>query len=151
MSDKEHALASLGHSEVLSVQHAPGVPHPEARHCPDDGSHVPSSARRQEPRDVLSEKPGGTALSSETGELVEESGARSSQAFTLSSHAEILAGPASNESINWSDVSTSHLAHISELWNTWPVLLEHAVRVVVGLNLSDAAPPSALHREVDPA
>lgn len=45
MSDNEHALASLGQSEVLSVKHAVGVPAPEVRQRPEDGTHVPSLSR----------------------------------------------------------------------------------------------------------
>ncbi|MEN9418397.1 MAG: hypothetical protein RI988_2017, partial [Pseudomonadota bacterium] len=45
VSDNEHTAASLGHSEVLSVQHSVGEAIPEVFQRPEDGTKVPSSAR----------------------------------------------------------------------------------------------------------
>ena len=45
MSDNEHSTASLGDSEVASVQHSVGPPIPEIAQRPEDVSHVPSSVR----------------------------------------------------------------------------------------------------------
>jgi hypothetical protein len=44
-SDNEHAAASLGHSEVLSVKHSVGEPIPEFDQAPENGTKVPSSVR----------------------------------------------------------------------------------------------------------
>jgi hypothetical protein len=44
MSDNEDARASLGHAEVLSVQHSPRRTIPEFRERPDKDSKVPSAA-----------------------------------------------------------------------------------------------------------
>jgi hypothetical protein len=38
MSDKEHTLASLGHSEELSIQHSPCEAIPELSQVPDEGT-----------------------------------------------------------------------------------------------------------------
>ena len=41
-SGKEDSIASLGNSEVLSVQHSPAKAIPELLQRPDDGTHCPS-------------------------------------------------------------------------------------------------------------
>jgi len=42
MSDNEHTSAALGHSEVLSVKDAVGVPIPDPSQRPEDGAHIPA-------------------------------------------------------------------------------------------------------------
>jgi len=69
MSDNDDSAASLGDSEVLSVQHAPGEAIPEFCQRPDDGTHVPSAMRRQEARDVFEDDPGGREVSQESGDV----------------------------------------------------------------------------------
>ena len=44
VSDNEHTTASLGHSEVLSVQHSVCEPVPELPQRPEDGTKIPSSS-----------------------------------------------------------------------------------------------------------
>src|SRR5690606_6699561 len=111
-SDNEHTTASLGHSEVLSVKHTVGVPIPEFRQRPEDGSHVPPSVRRQKSRDVLDDHPTGTELIKDTSELEEESGSLSSQSSTASSHREVLAGKTSANKVNWFEVVLANLPHV---------------------------------------
>ncbi len=45
MSDNEHTLASLSHSEVLSVKHSVGEAIPELAQRPEEGSKIPASVR----------------------------------------------------------------------------------------------------------
>jgi len=45
VSDNEHTTASLGHSEVLSVQDSVGELIPEFCQRPEEGTKIPSSAR----------------------------------------------------------------------------------------------------------
>jgi hypothetical protein len=42
-SDNEHTAASLGHSEVLSVENPVGEPIPELAQHPEEGAKIPSS------------------------------------------------------------------------------------------------------------
>jgi hypothetical protein len=44
ISDNEHTTASLGHSEILSVQDSVSEPIPEFDQAPEYGTKVPSSA-----------------------------------------------------------------------------------------------------------
>jgi hypothetical protein len=59
MSDNEHATAPLWNSEVLSVQDSVGEPIPEFDQPSEEGTKVPSSARRQDAGDVLPHHPSG--------------------------------------------------------------------------------------------
>jgi len=45
VADNEHTAASLGHSEILSVQDSVAHAIPEFDHAPEDGTKVPSSVR----------------------------------------------------------------------------------------------------------
>ena len=67
MSDKEDTPASLRdcsgkavHSDVLSIQHAPGDAIPEFLKPPDEGSESPSAVGRQRTGDVFPADPSGT-------------------------------------------------------------------------------------------
>jgi hypothetical protein len=64
VSDNEHTAASLGHSEVLSVQNSVGEPIPELAQHPEEGAKIPSSVTGQHSGDVLPNQPlGAVALS----------------------------------------------------------------------------------------
>ena len=60
VSNNEHTTAALGHSEVLSVQHAVGPPIPEFAQRPEEGTKVPSSSAGQDARDIFPDDPART-------------------------------------------------------------------------------------------
>jgi hypothetical protein len=62
MSDKEDAAASLGDSEVSSVQYPPADSHPEVGQVPEDGGEVPAAVDGEKARDVLAKEPLGARL-----------------------------------------------------------------------------------------
>lgn len=66
MSDNEHALASLGHAEVLSVQNSVGEPIPEFRQRPEDGTKIPSVIETEETWHVLADEPAWPCLIQES-------------------------------------------------------------------------------------
>jgi hypothetical protein len=149
-SDNEHTAASLGHSEVLSVKHTVGPPIPEFSQRPKDGSHVPSSCARQKARDVLDENPSGSALISDTHELVEESGPFASQPSTASSHTEVLAGESSANKVNSLNV-TSKGGHIVIQHSIGPVMAKHQLSRFVYLALPADIHPGPFQPEVEAA
>jgi hypothetical protein len=57
MRDNEDSTASLGNSEVLSVQHSEGPPIPELAQRPEEGSKIPSAVTRQDAGDVFPDNP----------------------------------------------------------------------------------------------
>jgi hypothetical protein len=59
IADNEHTLASLGQSEILSVQNSVSEPIPEFAQPSEEGAKVPSSRRRQDAGDVLPKNPTG--------------------------------------------------------------------------------------------
>jgi hypothetical protein len=64
-SDKEHATASLGNSEVLSVKHSPREPRPEFCQPSDEGCKVPAFVRVQYAGDVFPYQPLGPIAASQ--------------------------------------------------------------------------------------
>jgi len=149
-SDNEHTAASLGHSVVLSVEHPIGPPIPEFFQRPEDGSHVPSSVRRQKSRDVLDENPSGSNLINDTHELVEESAPLASQPSTASSHAEVLAGESSSDKVNSFNV-TSERGHIVIKNSIGPVPAKDGLSSRVDLALPAHLHPGPLEAEVKAA
>jgi hypothetical protein len=59
ISDNEHTLASLGHSEILSVKHPVCEPIPALCQPSEEGAKVPSSIGGQNAGDVLPDHPTG--------------------------------------------------------------------------------------------
>jgi hypothetical protein len=59
MSDKDDATASLGNSEVASVQYPPGALHPDVGQVCEDPGEVASCLVRdgEKARDVLADEP----------------------------------------------------------------------------------------------
>jgi hypothetical protein len=61
-SDNEHATASLGDSEELSVQNPVGEPIPEVGQVLEDLPEVLAAGDGKEARDVFAKEPAGTEL-----------------------------------------------------------------------------------------
>jgi hypothetical protein len=57
MSDNEDATASLGYSEMLSVENSVGDPIPAFDQHPEEGSKRPSVVDRQDTGDVFPHHP----------------------------------------------------------------------------------------------
>lgn len=150
-ADNEHTAASLGHAEVLSVEHPPGVPIPEFSQRPKDGSEVSPAVTRQKARDVLEENPTGSALSSEASELEEQSAPSSSQASTLSSHAEVLAGEPSSEKVNCSNVLTLHRRDVAQQPRLGEPLAQHLAGERLDLDLRRRVDAAPSRRQVEAA
>jgi hypothetical protein len=126
-SDNEHTAAALGHSEVLSVKHPVGPPIPEFCQPSKDDGHVSAAVAGEKAGDVLDDHPTGSELSKETMELEPKSAPLASQASTLSSHAEVLAGESSADHIDiWEEVggatsgdaSPAAMASVGMLWSS---------------------------------
>jgi len=116
-SDNEHATASLWDSEVLSVKHAPncdtfrtdtdatGAPSVSGNKRSVSGEssehlgEVFSSVAGESASDIFPHHPCGSEVISNSALFVEESTSRSTQSFTFSSHAEVLAGASSHDEI----------------------------------------------------
>lgn len=100
MSDKEDATASLGHSEVLSVQHSVGEAIPELSHRPEDGTKVPSTVRRQRTWDVFPEDPAGLRSLSQLDKPQRQVATRVLKSEAESGDGEGLAGCSAHEKVN---------------------------------------------------
>ena len=100
MSDNEQAAPSLRHSEVSAVHNSPGDAIPELNKGIDDGEEVASSIAGKEPRYILSDNPGGAALSNDPVHFPPERATVASQAAALSCNAVVLAWEASADEVN---------------------------------------------------
>jgi hypothetical protein len=123
MSDNEDAAASLGHSEISSVQDAPGDPVPIAspsrdpgaspsprRNCRYDAGKPAKDERKVAPaiggeqarlRNVFDDNPPWSEFHNNSMKLEPEAGSLSSQARAASGNAEVLAGEAAADKVNW--------------------------------------------------
>ncbi len=102
MSDKEDATASLGHSEVLSVQNSVGEAIPELSHRPEDGTKVPSAVRRQDTGDVFPDDPARMQSCSQLSKPQGQVATRVVQPEAESGDGEGLAWGSAHEKVNWS-------------------------------------------------
>jgi hypothetical protein len=100
MSDNEHTAAPLRHSEVLSVQYCPGHAIPAFGERPDDRLKISPVPTREEPRDILSDNPGGAKASDEPMILPPERTPVASQPAATSCNTVILTGESSGENID---------------------------------------------------
>ena len=155
MSDNEHTLASLGHTEVLSVKHTPcgtalGAAADSAvapSTCGDFGikpgdftkynRKISPFATGQQAGDVLKDQPIGSDLISEPYEVEEQSGAFASQSSTTSSHAPVLAWhPSANNIGPWA-VNGSHLPYVTQAQDIGVMVRQDAVALFVDFDLGD--------------
>jgi hypothetical protein len=102
MCDNEHARASLGDSEKLSVQHSVGEPIPEFRQTPEEGAERPSLVNRQGAGDVFPDNPPRRKCSSQSKELQRQASSSVGKTLSDSSDGEGLAWSPSDEKVNWS-------------------------------------------------
>src|SRR4051794_24334293 len=104
MSDNEDATASLGDSEVLSVQDPVGPPVPEFPQRPEEGSKVPSSVRRQDAGDVLPDDPARAEASSQSEILQGQFATVVVQSSSQPGDREGLTGRSAHENVDWTGV-----------------------------------------------
>src|SRR5690606_27840575 len=140
MSDNEHTAASLGQSEVLSVQRSVGPPIPELLQRPEEGSKVPSSVRRQDAGDVLPDQPAGPKLISNCKIDERQVATRVSHSASESGDAEGLTGGSSDEKIDICNSPVVMTLHVSEVRNIGVVVREQRRRKRVNLRERDRLP-----------
>jgi hypothetical protein len=89
--DKEHSSASLGDSEVASVQSSPRNAIPELLHFIEKPSEVSAAVGTEESRDILQHEPPRSSLLHKVKEGEGEAAALACESCSLSSDAEVLA------------------------------------------------------------
>jgi hypothetical protein len=90
--DKEHSTASLGDSEVSSVQSSPRNAIPELLHFIEKPSEVSALVGTEESRDIFQHEPPRSSLLHKVKEGKGKAGSLAGKAGALSSDAEVLAG-----------------------------------------------------------
>jgi hypothetical protein len=94
-ADNEHSTASLGDSEVASVQSSPRNAIPEFLHFIEKPSKISAVARTEETWDVFQHDPFRSALLNKVKIGEGEAGALACKSSPLSCDAEVLAGKSS--------------------------------------------------------
>jgi hypothetical protein len=128
VSDNEHTAASLGHSEILSVQNSIGEPIPEFDQSPEYGTKVPSASRRQDAGDVLPHQPSGACSVSKAKKLKGQVATVVCQSRSEPGDAERLAGGSSDKKVNWFIRPLLEFGHVAEVRHVGVVVREHRRR-----------------------
>jgi hypothetical protein len=89
--DKEHSTASLGDSEVSSVQSSPRNAIPELLHFIEKPSEVSAVVGTEESRDIFQHKPPRSSLLHKVKEGEGKAGSLACESSSLACDAEILA------------------------------------------------------------
>jgi hypothetical protein len=90
--DNEHSTASLGDSEVASVQSSPRNAIPELLHFIEKPSEVSAVVGTEESRDVFQHEPPRSSLLHKVKEGEGKAGSLACKSCALASDAEVLAG-----------------------------------------------------------
>jgi hypothetical protein len=141
ISDNEHATATLGDSEVLSVENAVSEPIPEFAQRPEEGSKRPPSVNRQNAWDVFPDNPRRPDALREREELKGEVSARVGKSGSRSCEGEGLAGCPPNQKVNLSNVVWSDLCEVAEVRDLGIVVCENRTRKRVDVRKRYGRPP----------
>ena len=148
MRDNEDSTASLGNSEVLSVQHSVGPPIPEFSQRPEEGSKIPSSVRRQDTGDVFPDQPRDSQVfcQSEVDEHEVSSGVVES--FAETGDREGLTGGSAHENVNcaWRNVPLLVLGHVPVVPHLGEAVGENRRRKRFNFRESNGRPPEVVPR-----
>jgi hypothetical protein len=90
--DKEDSSASLGDSEVSSVQSSPRYAIPELLHFTEQSDEITALIGTEESRDILQHEPPRSSLLHKVKEGEGEAGSLSCKSCALACDAEVLAG-----------------------------------------------------------
>jgi len=151
ISDNEHTASPLGNgtgkaacSDVLSVQHSVGPPIPEFAQAPEEGTKVPSAARRQDAGDVLPNHPLGPVAVNQSQIDEGQVAARIVQSFSKPGDAEGLAGGSTNEKIDSCIRPFLKTGHVAPVRDAWVMMGENRRWERLDLAESDGAPAERL-------
>jgi hypothetical protein len=133
----------------LTVQHPPGSEIPNAGQLPDNLSHCSPSVLTEQSGNILPDKQAGPRFLHHSGELKEQTAARSSEAATPASHGKVLTGEASGDNVNASQVATVELRNVVIARHLRPVMFQHTAGMLVNLALRDGLDPRQLEAEVE--
>jgi hypothetical protein len=143
VSDNEHTFAPLRHTEILCVENCVGEPIPEFFQHPEEGTKIPSSVTRQNPRNVFPYNPTGAKALRQGSESKHEVAARISQSLSESCDAEGLARGSSDEEVNGS-MLCSDLREVAQVRNVGVVVCEDTLGERLDLGDESALPAKRL-------
>jgi hypothetical protein len=146
--DNEHTTASLGHSEVLSVQHSVGEPIPEFDQRPEEGAKRLSSVLRQDTRDVFPHDPARAKCCRQSDELQREATSSVGQPCSEPGDAEGLTGRPSDEELDASGMNRVSCINapreVAVVGDVRVVMSEHGRGERFDLREADRRPPERM-------
>src|SRR2546423_6366283 len=140
MSDNEHTLTSLGHSEVLSVQNPVGEPIPELCQPSEEGSKRPSFVNGQDTGHIFPNDPTGSISRSGIQKSEGKIATRSSHARSLSSDGEVLAGCSAHKNVDCACWPVFAFIEVSVVGRIWPVVAQDSTGERLNLRDEGAMP-----------
>jgi hypothetical protein len=149
--DNEHSTASLGDSEVSSVQSSPRHAIPELLHFIEKPSEVSAVVGTEETWDILQHDPPRSSLLHKVKESEGEAGSLACESCSLACDAEVLARKSTTLDVCFWDCICFHLRDASQIRSVWESLCQH--RASVWFNLADThrVDASALKAEIKTA
>jgi hypothetical protein len=179
-ANDEDASPPLGHSEVSAVQHSPReVVKPELGQRREYDGEISSTVAGKKSGNVLNEDPSSVPnkVIGDSGELEEQAGSLAGESCSSTGNGDVLAGEASAEEVNRSDISkgvktaihgdtagaqsrsgfgqsssvqsNTNVSDVLVAGDVGPVLGEDASAPSVGLGLEHDSHPGSLESEVD--
>ena len=116
----------------------------------DFPEHLIQSARAKG-ADVFDDDPRRPAFFDEPAVLAPEAGSLPAKSGALACGADVLAGEASANNVNWPDIPSVEVAHVIEDGNARPVLAEDGSAVRLDLAEGDGSHPGSLKAEGEAA
>lgn len=125
--DNEHSTASLGDSEILSVQDSVGKMIPAVSQRLGKGTEVDPGVRRQASGNVFPKNPARCNFTSQADKVEGQSTALSRKSGSLSGNREVLAGSPPDQKVNCSTVfSPVDFCHVADIGHVGVVMCKHS-------------------------
>jgi hypothetical protein len=146
--DKEYSTASLGDSEVTSIQSAPRCAIPDPVQFTEEPEEIAAAIATEEPRDVLQHNPPRASLLHK-GEVSErQTGSLAVKSSSFACDAEVLARESAAIDICLWDVICLYLRNAAQIRSVWESLCQHRASVRVYLANADRLDAGTLKAEV---
>ena len=146
VSDNEHTAASLGHSEVLSVQHPVGPPIPELAQRPEEGTKIPSLSAGQDAGDVFPDNPSRPVTPSDCKKCKHEVPSRVFESSPQTGDAERLTGGSSDKKVNCFIGPLSELSHVPAIRDVRVMVRENGTWELLNLRKPCGRPTHVMPR-----
>lgn len=139
--DNEHSTASLGDSEILSVQDSVGKMIPAVSQRLGKGTEVDPAVRGQASGNVFPKNPARCNFTSQVDKVEGQSAALSRKSGSLSGDGEVLTGSSPDQNVNCSTILPPvNFRHVADIGHVWVVMRKHGTGKPFDLGKGDWLP-----------